>query len=63
MYFCSAMQQDCLAPHPLTHHNNWYECMVAGYEESKKKIIEVGRTDTNKYGLYIKFECKAVEEV
>jgi hypothetical protein len=31
--------------------------MVQGYEESGKKIAEVGRKDVNQYDLYIKFEC------
>ncbi len=34
-----------------------YGCMVAGYEESGKKIAEIGRKEVNKHDIYIKFEC------
>ena len=29
-----------------------------GYEESQRKLEEIGREDINKYGMYIKFTCK-----
>ena len=28
-----------------------------GYEESIKKMKEIGREEVNKYGMYIKFYC------
>ena len=31
--------------------------MIAGYEEAKKKTIEVGKDLVNKDGIYIKFYC------
>ena len=34
-----------------------YDCLVFGYEESLKKMKEIGREEVNKYGMYIKFYC------
>jgi hypothetical protein len=31
--------------------------MIAGYEEAIKKQIEIGREESNKYQLLIKFMC------
>jgi hypothetical protein len=31
--------------------------MIFGYEESLKKMQEIGRTEVNKYNAYIKFTC------
>ena len=39
-----------------------YECMLDGYNESYNKIVELGREDVNKYNIYIKFNCDAVED-
>ena len=32
-----------------------YDCLHFGYEESQRKLEEIGREDVNKYGMYIKF--------
>ena len=34
-----------------------YDCLKFGYEESIRKIEEMGRQDINKHGIYIKFTC------
>ena len=34
-----------------------YDCLTFGYEESLKKMKEIGRKDVNEYGMYIKFYC------
>ena len=34
-----------------------YDCLMFGYEESAKKMKEIGRADVNKYNMYIKFFC------
>ena len=28
-----------------------------GYEESKTKWLEIGKSDVNKHGMYIRFIC------
>ena len=39
-----------------------YECMIAGYEESKNKTLEIGRSDVNKFDVYVKFVCAPLTE-
>ena len=58
MIICSSVFQLCLPPHPMPEiYNSYYECMIAGYEESIKKAKEIGSEDINKYGTIIKFFC------
>jgi hypothetical protein len=37
--------------------NTHYDCMVFGYEESLKKMQEMGKVDINTYTVYIRFTC------
>ena len=58
LYMCSAIQKTCLDPYVWPERfNDSYECMIQGYEESGKKITEIGRKDVNEHDIYIKFEC------
>ena len=58
MIFCTAVYQQCQTPYVMpVSYDNFYECMVAGYEEAKKKTVAVGRAQVNKDGIYIKFYC------
>ena len=34
-----------------------YDCLMFGYEESIRKMEEIGRTEVNKYNMYIRFTC------
>ena len=34
-----------------------YDCLMFGYEESIKKMEEIGREEVNKYNMYIRFTC------
>ena len=38
-------------------YDSHYDCMEAGYEESLKKIKELGKEEVNKYGTLVKFFC------
>jgi len=55
---CSYVAESCLPPyiHPVKFDNE-YDCMIAGYSESLKKIEEIGPQDVNDYSMYIKFGC------
>ena len=55
---CSYVAESCLPPyiHPIEFDNE-YDCMIAGYSESLKKIEEIGPEDVNGYRMYIKFGC------
>ena len=55
---CSYVAESCLPPHILpVEFDNEYDCMIAGYSESLKKIEEIGPEDVNNYSMYIKFGC------
>ena len=42
LYLCSYTAGECLAPHKWEHNfSDMYSCMLAGYEASNKKIIEL----------------------
>lgn len=40
-----------------------YDCLHFGYEESQRKLEEIGREEVNKYGMYIKFYCTPVNSI
>ena len=40
-----------------------YDCMLFGYEESKKKLIEMGSSDVNQYKMWIKFTCTPLKTI
>ena len=63
MIVCSALYQECLKPHPMPgSYSNHFDCMMAGYEESQKKLKEIGRKEINKYRTFVKFVCAEVKE-
>ena len=39
------------------HFNTSYDCMMFGYEESMRKMKEIGKEEVNKYNMYIRFTC------
>jgi hypothetical protein len=58
LIICSQVQQTCLEPYPWPEtFNTQYDCMIFGYEESLKKMQEIGKTEVNKYNAYIRFTC------
>jgi hypothetical protein len=58
LIICSQVQQTCLEPYPWPEtFNTQYDCMIFGYEESLKKMEEIGKTEVNKYNAYIRFTC------
>ena len=64
LYMCSAVQKTCLDPYVWpSRFDDKYNCMVQGYEESGKKIAEIGREDVNKHDIYIKFECHSYKVI
>ena len=58
LVICSQVAGTCVEPYqwPSTF-NNQYDCLMFGYEESIKKMKEIGREDINKYNMFIKFYC------
>ena len=58
LIICSQVTSPCLQPYqwPSTF-NSQYDCLMFGYEESMKKMKEIGKEDINKYNMFIKFYC------
>ena len=58
LVICSQVQQVCMPPYqwPETF-NTQYDCMIFGYEESLKKMKEIGKQEVNQYNMYIRFTC------
>ena len=59
LIICSAVEGICMPPYTWPDRfNTMYDCLTFGYEESNKKMKELGRNDINKYELYIRFSCQ-----
>ena len=58
LFLCSKVHNTCLPPHKFREtFDDPYKCMVTGYEESAKKMKEIGQAEVNKEKIYIKFDC------
>ena len=58
LIICSQVAGTCLEPYQWPESfDTQYDCMVFGYEESLKKIQDIGSTEVNKYNMYIRFIC------
>jgi len=63
MIMCTALYQECLTPHRMPEtYKSYYDCFLAGYEESQKKLKEIGKQEVNKYQTFVKFVCYEVKE-
>ena len=58
LILCSYVGDACLEPYVWPeNYNSTFDCMIAGYEESINKMKEIGREESTKYGMYVKFYC------
>ena len=58
LLICSQVAGTCMEPYEWpTRFNTQYDCLMFGYEESLKKMKEIGRTDVNQYNMFVKFYC------
>jgi len=64
LIICSQVHATCMPAYqwPETF-NTSYDCMMFGYEESMNKMEEIGRTEANKHGIYIRFVCTPEETI
>jgi hypothetical protein len=63
LYLCSYTSGSCLPGYQVSEtFNDLYDCMSTGYEESMKKMEEVGREDVNEHEIFIRFACVKEEE-
>ena len=64
LLICSSVAGECMPPFEWPElFENQYECLTFGYKESLKKIKEFGRTEVNKYGMFIKFYCTPINSI
>jgi|TARA_R100001460_G_scaffold26374_1_gene53309 hypothetical protein len=62
LILCSGVAVECMPPYDWpTTYPDMYQCMLAGYQESINKMIEIGRTDVNQYDMYVKFTCAPMQ--
>ena len=53
----------CLPPYEWpVHFKDAYECSIAGYEESARKLKEIGTDEVNKHRISITFSCNGIQE-
>ena len=58
LIICSQVAGTCMEPYPWPEtFNTQYDCMIFGYEESLNKMKQLGKTEVNKYNMYIRFTC------
>ena len=58
LVICSQLAGSCLEPYEWpTRFDTQYDCLMFGYEESIKKMKEIGRADVNQYNMFVKFYC------
>ena len=63
MLMCSTYH-GCLEPFIMpTTYDSYYDCLMAGYEEALNKQTEIGRVETNKHQIFIRFSCKPINEI
>ena len=56
---CSSVAQTCLTPHTFPNsYGDSYDCLMDGYVKSIKKMEEIGRSEINQHGIYMKFDCQ-----
>ncbi len=64
LIICSQVAGTCMPPYPWPEtFDTTYDCMTFGYEESLKKMKEIGRTEVNKHDIYIRFTCTPQQTV
>ena len=55
---CSTIANTCLPPHTFEDvYDSSYTCLIDGYQKSIDKLEEIGQSEVDEHGIYIKFEC------
>ena len=58
LIICSSVAGDCMPPFDWREtFKSKYDCMTFGYEESQKKMKEIGRKEVNEHNMFIRFTC------
>lgn len=63
LFLCSMQTGTCLPPYQWpTHFEDPYSCSIKGYEESARKLKEMGPEIVNESKASITFICKEIPE-
>ena len=63
LIICSQVAGTCMPPYQWPDRfNTQYDCLMFGYEESIKKMKEIGKEEINKYQTFVKFICAEVKD-
>tara|TARA_R100001591_G_scaffold102076_1_gene108975 strand:- start:134 stop:349 length:216 start_codon:yes stop_codon:yes gene_type:complete len=58
LIICSQVAGACMDPVPWPNKfESQYDCLKFGYEESLRKLDELGKVEVNTYNMFIKFYC------
>ena len=61
---CSQVASTCLEPYEWPEKfDSHYDCLMFGYEESMKKMKEIGKKEVNEYNVFFKFTCTSLTKV
>ena len=64
LIICSQVHMTCMPPYIWPDKfDTTYDCMTFGYEESLKKMKEIGPEEVNKHDIYIRFLCTPEETI
>ena len=64
LVMCSSVEGMCMPAHtwPDTFKDS-YSCMLEGYQESHKKIKEIGREEVELHRISITFTCDQISDI
>jgi hypothetical protein len=63
LMMCSYSANTCMPPFEWPEHfDSGYDCSIFGYEESARKLKEIGPEEVNKYKISITFSCSEIAE-
>ena len=63
LMMCSYSANTCMPPFEWPEHfDSGYDCSIFGYEESARKLKEIGREEVNNLGISITFRCTQYPE-
>jgi hypothetical protein len=64
LIMCSYLSGECLPPHQWHEKfDSGYDCSIAGYEESAKKLKQIGKADVELHRISIRFTCTGDPEI
>ena len=58
---CSSVASTCMPPHTFNEaYDSSYTCLMDGYQKSIDKLEEIGKSEVDEHGIYLKFECTQI---